>query len=241
MRRSLNEATPRCAPIVSVPVSVASPGLLPRARVTVPVKSVSVTPVLSWAATFTAGSMVTPADTALGTTRKMTWVAGPPPLEPAPVSAPARTMRAPSGQPIVATRHTASHRRCRRMGTLRSDLSPETGLGGGASHARRPSLQVLPRRRQHLPLHLGERSLEGDAGGLGVASPPGAEAVGEIRRVHIPHRAERHLDAAARYLPEQQGQSHARDRARELHDPVEVIGRRAVPLERVGRDGDPRQ
>src|SRR6266702_5499466 len=99
--------------------------------------------------------MVTPADTVLGEARKTTCVAGPPPLDPPPVSAPARTMRTPSGQPTEATRHTPSHRRCRRMGTLRSDLSPKTGLGGGASQARRPSPQVLPRRHQNFPLHLG--------------------------------------------------------------------------------------
>ncbi|HYS21635.1 MAG TPA: hypothetical protein VEO73_11160 [Gemmatimonadales bacterium] len=49
----------------------------------------SVPPALSWAATWTAGLMVTPADAVLGVATKATCVAGPPQLEPPLTFAPA--------------------------------------------------------------------------------------------------------------------------------------------------------
>src|SRR3989442_8109526 len=99
MRRSLNVAPPRTAVTVNVPVSVAPSGWLPSPMVTVPVNTVSVTPALSWAATCTAGSMVTPADAVLGVTMKARRGARAPALEPPPLSPPPPANRAPPRAP----------------------------------------------------------------------------------------------------------------------------------------------
>ncbi len=64
--RLLKVATPFTAATVVVPASVAPPGLVPIATVTVAVDEVTVLPEESWIATRTAGLMVAPALMVLG-------------------------------------------------------------------------------------------------------------------------------------------------------------------------------
>ena len=68
--RFANVATPPAAATLVVPPSVALPGLLPNASVTVPVKPVTVLPSPSCAVTCTAGVMAAPAVALLGCTVK---------------------------------------------------------------------------------------------------------------------------------------------------------------------------
>ena len=73
--RSANVATPLCAGIVLVPDRVSPPGFEAMTIVTLPLKLVSVLPSASWAATFTAGVIATPATAALGCTVNASCVA----------------------------------------------------------------------------------------------------------------------------------------------------------------------
>src|SRR5205807_2341616 len=68
MLRLENVATPPTAATGPPPVRVPPPGLVPIARVTLPVNVVAVCPAASWAVTLTAGVIATPAVALLGGT-----------------------------------------------------------------------------------------------------------------------------------------------------------------------------
>ena len=74
-----------------------------------------------------------------------------------------------------------------------------------------------------------------------LAWPPPPKLRANDGDVQVADGAERDLDVAAGEGAEQQGQAGALDRARHLHEALEVVGGGAVALEGAGRHRQPRQ
>src|SRR5438034_894595 len=87
---------------------------------------------------------------------------------------------------------------CGRAGTSPNEISC------GRSCATLAPVEILPRRREHLGLRLGERAIERRPGRLAVS--PAAEPMRQLGDVHVAERAETDLDLAIRELAEQQGE-----------------------------------